>query len=626
MPATFPSFLPDELIYSARARYIQHMRFGNVRGIIEESFGVKNATAVLDLPSGLELFIHSLPLGHSYTIDYLISNHTHLPLYALFLEPSRLKQVRQDMASTNGGSIHTRIGLMASRIPANKYFQFCVRCNQEDLENYGEVYWHRLHQVAGVHICPKHLIWLEQSHFEIHNNSNRYRYISAEQAIHIAPPRYTNLGHKLDGVLTTIAREVEWLLNCELDPQGPMKLHTAYMRRLAAIGLITPNGRIRIQELLEMFKAFYSHEILASLSCELDPEVNENWLVRLLRNKKAAFSPIQHLLVIQFLGCTVAELLSKQNEEMVFGAGPWPCLNPTCIHYQQPVIQQCSLQWYRANCEATGTFTCSCGFSYQRKWPQESQSKTHKPYRVIQYGKVWDDTLISLTNDSTLSLRATAKRLGVDPATVKTQKDRVLREDASNQTSDREDADKSARHKAIWIEARLQYSELSKTALREVIPAVYAWLYRHDRQWLNNNSPSRKEPVRNDNRVDWNALDSRLAQEAIEAATNMRSETTRPKQITVASLARAIGEVARIQKHPAKLPKTVAMLNTLAESREEFAVRRIEWTKAHFREHGVFPSKWQFIKFAGIERLLENPFVSNALQSALDSFQVNNHE
>ncbi len=49
------------------------------------------------------------------------------------------------------------------RLYYSEYLQFCPQCLAEDLQHYGEMYWHRLHQVAGVRVCLIHGVGLENS-------------------------------------------------------------------------------------------------------------------------------------------------------------------------------------------------------------------------------------------------------------------------------------------------------------------------------------------------------------------------------------------------------------------------------------------------------------------------------
>ena len=38
--------------------------------------------------------------------------------------------------------------------------RYCPVCYQEDLQLYGEPYWHRSHQLPDMQICTKHRCWL----------------------------------------------------------------------------------------------------------------------------------------------------------------------------------------------------------------------------------------------------------------------------------------------------------------------------------------------------------------------------------------------------------------------------------------------------------------------------------
>ena len=60
-------------------------------------------------------------------------------------------------------SFYPRIQRMASSVTTPRYFRFCPLCLKEDLQEYGEAYWHRLHQTPGVLACPVHAIPLSDS-------------------------------------------------------------------------------------------------------------------------------------------------------------------------------------------------------------------------------------------------------------------------------------------------------------------------------------------------------------------------------------------------------------------------------------------------------------------------------
>ncbi|MBD0345218.1 MAG: hypothetical protein ICV63_10435 [Coleofasciculus sp. Co-bin14] len=58
----------------------------------------------------------------------------------------------------------------------------------------------------------------------------------------------------------------------------------------------------------------------------------------------------------------------------------------------------------------------------------------------------------------------------------------------------------------------------------------------------------------------------------------------------------------------------------MAETREEFAIRRIQWASKCFREENVYPKQWQLLRQAGIRPdLAEVPQVKEAVAAALAS-------
>jgi len=60
----FPTPHPDELLYSLCARYGDRTRYWNKGVISLELFGLKDATATIDLPSRLGYLVKNLPAGH----------------------------------------------------------------------------------------------------------------------------------------------------------------------------------------------------------------------------------------------------------------------------------------------------------------------------------------------------------------------------------------------------------------------------------------------------------------------------------------------------------------------------------------------------------------------------------
>lgn len=85
----FPSLLPDELFYSAAARFQELMQFRSAMAVREALFGSRDITTVVDLPGHLQQFVDRLPHDHPYTVSDLIRKHTLFPFYAPFVPADR---------------------------------------------------------------------------------------------------------------------------------------------------------------------------------------------------------------------------------------------------------------------------------------------------------------------------------------------------------------------------------------------------------------------------------------------------------------------------------------------------------------------------------------------------------
>jgi len=177
MLSFFPTPYEDELLYSVFARY--HVRAGNksYKTTIQELFNSQTASAIVDLPCNIRSLIENMPPMSLYNTEELIKNHTLFPFYAAFLQPERAKQIYNSMLGSRGGDIYTRAGIMASRISANRFLKYCPVCASEELQRYGEMYWHRMHQVPFL-LCPIHKMQLLDSMVPC-IGINKHEYISA---------------------------------------------------------------------------------------------------------------------------------------------------------------------------------------------------------------------------------------------------------------------------------------------------------------------------------------------------------------------------------------------------------------------------------------------------------------
>jgi len=156
MIKAFPDLYPDELMYSAFARHARRMDYPNLKNVTEELFGSRQIIASVPFLSHLDYFVAHQPYADRFTAASLIYEHTLLPFYASFLLQERVQQLLMDMREANGPSIYMRIGLMATTVPSPSQLLYCPDCSREDETQFGEKYWHRLHQIEkrGTGLSP----------------------------------------------------------------------------------------------------------------------------------------------------------------------------------------------------------------------------------------------------------------------------------------------------------------------------------------------------------------------------------------------------------------------------------------------------------------------------------------
>ncbi len=631
---------PEEIIYSTVARNASALNYPNLRSVGATYFGNPQTIATVAFPCRLEYMVTHLPWEMVHTVDTLIDEHTLLPFFSPFLLPSRVTQLRDNMCHTQGMSVHMRAGVMASTVPTPDALRFCPICAKEDKERHGESFWHRQHQVSGVYVCSKHHIWLEASSVQLANRQTRHTYITAENAITYLPSSQPILKTQRETVLLTIAQSVQWLLEQKPVPQGLEHLQERYVRALVKRDLATFSGRVRITEVMEAFTAFYPKEILAFLHCELDTQSQDNWLARLVRKPDSALHPIHHFLLINFLDGSLADyLLDSPKPQAPFGNGPWPCLNPVCSQYKACVIKICTITYpLGLNGRPSGTFSCTCSFIYGRVGPDKDRDDIYRRGKIISVGEVWENTLRKHWATGTFSLRGTAKLLGVDPLTVKRYVQRLGLVEPLTKKNQEElifpQAKINSEHlvettctplnsmRVAWQEVCNTYGHCGRKAVRQQIPRVYTWLYRHDKDWLEQHLPLRKSLIPSQ-RIDWTARDIEISRSIPKAIQNLQMQPGPPRRITTAAIGRSIGYLAMIQQHLNRLPLTAAVLMKAEESRATFAIRRIQWVSAHLYRQGRLPKRWELIRLCGVERLLSEEIVQKSLEEAINKSNIN---
>ena len=151
-----------------------------------------------------------------------------------------------------------------------------------------------------------------------------------------------------------------------------------------------------------------------------------------------------------------------------------------------------------------------------------------------------------------------------------------------------------------WNELRKQHPEMGKTQLRQVDKALFAWLYRNNREWLNQNSPDKKVANAVNSRVDWNQRDNEILSQIKGVVDKMLNSDGKPERITISSIGSKLGIRGLLEKHLDKLPKTKEYLDSVKETNHDFRLRRFRWAVKELEKEGEVLQLWKIMRRAGI--------------------------
>lgn len=645
MLSHFPTALPDESLYSICARYYDRVRYPNKKAVPQELFGTINATAIVDLPTHIGKLISLFPPNSDLTADRIIDERTSLPFYAPFLKPEIAVRLREDMIGSKGSAIHMRAGIMAGRIPLPERLRFCPLCQTEDRKLFKQTYWHRLHQLPGVEVCPSHAVFLEQSKARARHLSNPFRFLMAEEYTETRPTRPLDPDEPEHMVLLKLASNAAWLLDQQRvltsSLEGP---RNRYLALLIERGLASYSGGIRSGRLLGAFREYYPPSLLKRLHCDFAGanQGKTNWLLRLVRTPDHSHHPLRHLLLINFLGVSAEQFFGLPEEIKFFGDQPWPCLNPAADHFREPVVTGCSISFRGPARRPVGTFRCSCGFAYARTGPDLNPEDRFRITKMKSFGPAWEQALARLWADPSLSVSGIAQRLEVDPITIRRHAERrglsvnrsgrksvkplrsttKLRDDTSSETP----AQKRHEYRDIWLSAMEKNPTITMKSLRREMPRVYAWLLQNDAEWLKVHRPARPVRQQVSPSVDWGWRDAKLAFFIWSKAIELLNGPGKPAFLSKTAICKGIGISSLVRQKIQKLPLTAAALTDTAESRIEYATRRVRWAAHCFLREEIFPQRWCLILRANVYRWRSYPQVAEALNAAMEVLEQANSQ
>ncbi|MFC0416752.1 TnsD family transposase [Cytobacillus solani] len=562
----FTNPYPDELMYSAIARY--HFYSGNIdcKDTLEEVFQSRTVIPSVEIGSHFSVLVEQF--GSNYSVESLLAKHTIYPFYAPFLSKNRQKELLHDVQG-DGKGLYIRLGMVAGGICKKDWLCYCPECAANDIDQYGEPYIHREHQLQGIDFCAHHELKLKkypvdpskQSRIEFIRFDKRSLNLSMIQEVE---PK------EFEAIQIALAKKAYQLLQVPIDRFSRESINHKYRVLLRERKLITTSNRVRQNELYKAFQSKFPKGFLVKYESEIDVDDEYNWLRIITRNLKRHSHPFRHLLMLYFLEQDVDSFLQVETDTGPFGCGPWPCLNKAANHYKECVIPEVNVTRDFKSKAPIGTFECSCGFIYARKGPDRLSGDKYRIGRIKVFGDVWNGKLRELKAEGTHSARTLAKMLGVDSKTVKKYLSLEIKIEG---LSENDIPSMLLIYRKQLLKGMRQCPIYSRTQIRKCFPKEYMYLYRHDKEWLFEHLPIIREKKNNLAIVDWASRD-REYHSKVEKLYKELIELDKPVRITISIIGKRLGILSNLDKHLDKLPQTKKLLSETTESTQQFQIRR----------------------------------------------------
>jgi transposase len=498
-------WLPDEIVFSLASRH--HRLTGNARSsdTCQQLFGHATQGSAHDLPSRIKEFVQRTGgvLGDTKSI---INTHTILPFFLPFRSTADSHAAYAALEGDGLGSLKYKLGLLTSRFRAHHPLKACCECMAVDRQAWAVAYWHRSHQLPGAWVCDKHSTPLLMATIKS-TGVRRFHWTLPDDSrlVQFQPSDMDPLSLKRMSALTAAAIKVT-----EFDPEfhfSPEQLLNTYVSGLAARGLTGNTGCLRLREIgVDYFEHVRSLRTIPEFqSLPSDAGSAQSQISRLLYLPRSGTHPIRHLLVISWLFESFENFwqhyIKVDSLQCVQEADT--CFSDPVDHRRERAIEMLKegRQSASAVAKMVGASAVTC-----MAWAAAAGIRTGRRPKILTATKN-----AALLHDLGLGMdkQDAAVKHGVSVVTIT----RVLRTEIGLHARWTE-----VRHEKARRSARAEWSQVSEMnpatsvkLLRLMAGAAYAWLYRHDKDWLQTHRPAVTNRDERKSSVDWDMRDHTLA-------------------------------------------------------------------------------------------------------------------
>ncbi len=598
MLSFFTDPYPNELLYSAIARY--HFYFGNLnlKDTMVELFGKSTGNPIFEFGSNLKFLCDEI--GGMYSAEQIIQHNTVFPFYAQFLPIERKLEVINTMKFLGGARIFGKMGVgWGKNIYKKNNIKYCSICSKEDIETYGEAYIHREHQLEGILICPHHEQLLK-NYYRTRDEKKYSEYIRLD-SIFLDISDTNNYHEKYQDKLLQISQAAYYLLSNDIQSISLEDILLRYKKFLIYNNFASRLMRVKQNELCNALIEHYGRDFLNFLGAE--PDVNDcySWLQVVTTTKSRLIHPLRHILLILFLAGDIDTFLKEKSEGYTpFGNGPWPCLNPAADHYKKDVINKIKIS-FNTNQEPVGRFICNCGYIYLRTGSDKNKKDRYrKNSSRTTFGDVWCRRLEEILMQkkyncyeiaeymkcSVSSVRKYSKLITEKPIKITQQSEKVIKQLQSK--------------KERFLLILKNNPNINRSKLKSEYSKEYNYIYRYDKQWLLDVLPEAVPNGSIKKHIDWDNRDQELLLQVKEIYRELlnRENLVRISKSLLSRMLNCDNKLHKVNLRNYPCCREFIMNN--AESVQEFQLRKCKIVIEQLKEAGVLLFHTRIQKESGI--------------------------
>jgi hypothetical protein len=515
------SWLPDETLFSLCSRHHRLWGYATSSRSTQVLFGHRRAGTQHDLPSSISQFAARTD-GHFGSDVEIARDRTLLRFYRPFVDPQDVQSAVQAMCGPSVAHLKFGLGLLTSRFRAHHPLKACMTCLRHDVDSEGWAYWHLQHQFPGVWVCPEHGEPLLESTVKSTGVERFLWHLPTERQL--ATGSTSLPGASLEA-LAQLARLITSIVE-RIGTDGWLafpSVQATLRRRLFDRGWMTSAGSIRLQEAagdyMEHCRVLRSVPELSNLPSNVEEAKVQ--LGRLIRPLRSGTHPLRLLLAIDWLFDDLDAFVAMHTDPPTLGDSQ--AETATVVTTQANAGEddrRARLLGLLGRGESATAAARSLGIDIgtAMAWAAAAGVAVGRRPKILN-PKVRQ----SLVRDLRVGLDKidAAGRHGVSVETVT----RVLRTEiglhAQWVAARTGRARQSARQ--AWLDLLAQQRSLGVKLMRASNPAAYAWLYRNDRQWLREHTPSERavtaEPRASS--VRWDERDAALSLAVRRAAVRL---------------------------------------------------------------------------------------------------------